>query len=334
MKKIITMMTLLMSLQVAAQLPESPFISYRYKIAPSITYFDSSSEYFLQYNDGKERHTMTLKPNTQKQLVFGLNYHLLSVNFGVTPGFMQVNKDTQKTKQFNLGINISSKKWFHTLNVAHRKGYFMDFNEINGFYSKISTLKLGGSTAFVLNDRFSYRSLAKNTEWQQKSAGSFVANTSFNYTKLNFGDDKDKIYAEMYNIMLAPSYYYNFIIKRNFMISIGLMVGTGFNFSDNDFDPIYELTGHLRLAYNQENFFSFVAINETNTSQKAKDGSFDDVYSTLRIGIGYRFDAPKKVNKVFDDFEHFYKKKLNSVNIFKKKEAETTQQQRKKDVFI
>lgn len=205
---------------------------------------------------------------------------------------------------------------------------------MNGFYPEISTLKLGGSTAFVLNDNFSYRSLVKNTEWQKKSTGSFVANTSFNYTKFNFGNDEEKNYAEMYNFMLAPSYYYNFIIKHNFMASIGLMAGTGFNFSDDGFDPIYEVTGHLRLAYNQENFFSFVAINGTNTSQKAKDGSFDDFYGTLRIGVGYRFDAPKKVNKAFDDFEHFYKKTLNSVNIFKKKEAKTTKPQDKKDISI
>lgn len=98
MKEIIIVIILLGSLQMKAQSSESPFISYKYKIAPSITYFDSSSKYFLQYNDGKEQHNLTLKPNTQKQLIFGLNYHLLSINIGVTPSFMKVNRDTEKTK--------------------------------------------------------------------------------------------------------------------------------------------------------------------------------------------------------------------------------------------
>lgn len=321
MKKIIIVIILLGSLQMKAQSPESPFISYKYKIAPSITYFDSSSKYFLNYNNGEEQHNITFAPNTQKQLVFGLNYHLLSINIGVTPSFMKVNRDTEKTKQFNLGINLGGKKWFQSFNIAYRKGYFMNFNDIGGFFPEISTLKLGGVTSFVLNDQFSYKSLVKHTEWQKKSAGSFVANASFNYTKFKIDKEKDNSTAELYNITLSPAYYYNVIINQNFMISTGLAVGSGISVSDNDFDPIFESIVHLRMAYNSENFFCFAAINATNFSQKANNGTFDDFYSTLRIGVGYRFDAPQKTNKIFDDFERFYKKTLNSINIFKKKKG-------------
>lgn len=134
---------------------------------------------------------------------------------------MKVNKEVQKSKQFNLRFQINYKKWFQTLSYAYHKGYFIDFNQMEVYSPDLRTLKIGGVTSFVLNDRFSYKSLLSYNQWQKKSAGSFVANASYYYNNFKFNPSDNGTKVSVYTLSLSPAYYYNFIIKQHFLISAG-----------------------------------------------------------------------------------------------------------------
>lgn len=305
MNRFILLVLTLLGSGVSAQnegVTESPFITYSDKITTGLTYFDSSNSYFLNFEEDGHKSTINLRPNTQKQLIASVDYKLISLSFGYTPNFMKINRDTQKSKQFNLRLQLNYKKWFQSLSFAYMKGYFMDYNDLkNHYFPDLRTLKIGGVTSFVLNERFSYKSLLSQGQWQKKSAGSFVANASYYYNNFDFNQPDGKGKSTLYTIAISSAYYYNWVIYNNFLVSAGLVVGTGVNISEGVIDPIYEVTTHARLGYNTEHFYSFIGLNTTNFTQQTKTDKFEDFYTTLRIGVGYRFNTPKKMTQFYDD---------------------------------
>ncbi|GIZ14355.1 DUF4421 family protein [Capnocytophaga catalasegens] len=162
MKKLIVLLGGILSWGLSAQEKQEEttnFVTYSDKITTSFTYFDSSNSYFLNYTENGQPQNMSFRPNTQKQLIAGIDYKIITASIGFTPAFMKVNREVQKSKQFNLRFQINYKKWFQTLSYAYHKGYFIDFNQMEVYAPNLRTLKMGGVTSFVLNDRFSYKSL-------------------------------------------------------------------------------------------------------------------------------------------------------------------------------
>ncbi|GIZ14356.1 hypothetical protein [Capnocytophaga catalasegens] len=80
-----------------------------------------------------------------------------------------------------------------------------------------------------------------------------------------------------------------------------MVAGIGVNISEGEISPIYEASTYLKLAYNSENIFTFVGMNVTSFTETSGDGSFSYLYSTIRIGPGYRFNAPKKMNDFYEE---------------------------------
>src|SRR5690606_11683156 len=101
-----------------------------------------------------------------------------------------------------------------------QKGFFTEFLDDKSLYlPSFRSIKVGGTTSYVFNDKFSFSALFNQNQWQIKSAGSFVPNFSFFYTSLINKDDKADFNLQMYSFSLTPSYYYTWVINQKVFLS-------------------------------------------------------------------------------------------------------------------
>ncbi|PJR04614.1 DUF4421 family protein [Avrilella dinanensis] len=295
---------LLFSLRVVAQNDtlNTYAVSYDEKVVASITYQNSSNTFFINYAEDADSYKAEFIPNTQQRLVAGLTYKMIDVSFGYTPNFMKNDGSKLESNNFNLGFRFNYKKWYQSLTFINQKGFFVDYKDFERFYMpRFRSTKIGGTTSYVFNDKFSYKTIFNQNQWQLKSAGSFVPNFSVYYTNLTSKETSEHLHIDMYTFSLAPSYHYNWVIGQKFLVSAGLLVGAGISVSGKDVTPLYEISTNIKLGYNTNSFFTYLGINSTSFFQEEDKSQLNDSFSDLKLAVGYRFDPPKKVKKVYDD---------------------------------
>ena len=281
---------------------QSHVVSYDEKMVGSITYQNSSNTFFMTYEDGADSYKAEFIPNTQQRLVGGLSYKMIDVSVGFTPNFMKNDGSKLESNNFNLGFRFNYKKWYQSVTFINQKGFFVDFNHLERFYlPRFRSTKLGGTTSYVFNEKFSYKTIFNQNQWQLKSAGSFVPNFSVYYTNLTSKDTPDHVHVDMYTFSLAPSYHYNWVISQKFLVSAGLLVGAGINIADKEVTPLYEASTNIKLGYNTDSFFTYLGINSTSFFQEEGKNEFYDSFADVKLSVGYRFDPPKKFKKLYND---------------------------------
>jgi hypothetical protein len=163
------------------------------------------------------------------------------------------------------------------------------------------SIKFLSFTTLCSFDKFSFKTIANQKEWQTKSAGSFIPNFSFYYTNFDLNDGSGGEHSDVYLATLSASYFYNLVIKEKFLVSAGLSPGFGFNDVDGDVSPLYEVTGSFKIGYNVDSFFSFINLNFTDFVQDTDAKiRLNDNFSTFKFTLGYRFNPPKKIKEVYD----------------------------------
>lgn len=276
------------------------FKSYDEKVTSSLYFIDTSNSFeFLFDVDGENKH-LSLIPNRKAQIGANLSYKFIDISYGFSPQFFEENKDNSSSKLFTISTRFYHKKWMQSITFINQKGFYIE-DDVNVYLPRLRTTKIGGTTSYVLNDRFSFKTIANQKEWQTKSAGSFIPNFSFYYTNFDLNDGSAGEHSDVYLATLSASYFYNLVIKEKILISTGLSPGFGFNNVDGEVSPLYEVTGSFIIGYNVASFFSFINLNFTDFVQdtNAKIRLNDD-FSTLKITLGYRFNPPKKVKEVYD----------------------------------
>jgi Domain of unknown function (DUF4421) len=278
----------------------NPYVkSYDDKVTASIYYFDISNNFdVIFFADGKDQY-VNLEPNRREQIGANLSYSFIDLSYGFSPDFFDVNKDNSDSKLFSLNTRIYLKKWMQSVVFINQKGFYIGGEDINLQFPRLRTTKIGGSTSYVFNDNFSFKTLANQKEWQTKSAGSFIPNFSLYYTNIDLNDNNSNNTSDIFLFSLAPSYYYNLVISHKLLLSAGFTAGIGINSLDEDVSGIYELGSSLKIGYNTDSFFTFVDYNYTNFIQSAstKIRLNDDVLM-FKVTLGYRFNPPKKVKKM------------------------------------
>ncbi|UUV22773.1 DUF4421 domain-containing protein [Paenimyroides aestuarii] len=295
---------LLFSLRVVAQNDtlNTYAVSYDEKVVSSITYQNNSNSFLINYQDEEGGYAASFTPNTQQKIVAGLSYKLIDISIGFTPNFLKTDASKLESNNFNLGFRFNYKKWYQSVTFINQKGFFLEYNDSEKFYlPRFRSTKLGGTTSYVFNDKFSFKTLFNQNQWQQKSAGSFIPNFSVYYTNLTSKDTSDHLHIDIYTFSLAPSYYYNWVIHENFLISGGLLVGAGVNVASNEAIIMYEVSTNIKLGYNTDAFFAYFGLNSTNFFQEENQNRFFDSFAEFKLAAGYRFDPPKKVKKTYDD---------------------------------
>lgn len=277
------------------------FKSYDEKVIGSIYFFNTSNNFqFTSTANGKTSY-LDLIPNRREQIGFSLSYKLIDISYGVSPLFFDVNKDNSNSRLVNFGTRFIVKQWMQTFLYSNQKGFYAVDDTFSASFPKMRSIKIGGTTSYIFNPKFSFKTIANQNQWQTKSSGSFIPTLSIYNTYLNLNDGNDANKSRIWLVTLAPSYYYNWVISNHVLVSSGIAVGAGFNNVDGDFSGVIESTLNLKLGYNSDSFFTFVNLNYSNFVQDNNNPvRFNENIATFRVTAGYRFDPPKKVKELYD----------------------------------
>jgi len=276
----------------------------------------SNSFNSFHIKDGADHLDFTLSPNQRLRSTFTFIYKFIEIDLGYTPEFIRFNKDDAakgKTKFYNLGTRFYLGKWMQDIQYTKTKGYYVDKDDIgvteNILFPNFAVQKIGGSTSYIFNPNFSFRAIFSQSEWQKKSAGSFVPSLSYYYTQLkNANPSKDNII----DVAIGPAYYYNWVVHQNFLVSAGGYGGVGYNhtktkYSDGTPDEVIDgmsLQTQLRftIGYNSKKFYAG-ATASLNSFYYDTDPKVhvQDQQQFFEVYVAYRFKGPDKVNKFLDD---------------------------------
>ncbi|MFD2098440.1 DUF4421 family protein [Flagellimonas iocasae] len=302
-------------------------VPYLDKIIVKANLETQTDEYqYLNEDDGTRLH---LIPNNVYRLFLSLDYEFLGVSVGVVPKFLGANSDeglkgessfTDYRFRFFLG------KWVQALEYSKVSGYYVknmgdfapDWTEGTDPYLQFSNLtssKYGMSTSYVFNPNFSYRNIVYQNEWQKKSSGSFVATLFYDYNTFTFNELDIDSKERFFNIRLAPSYYYTYVLHENWFVSGNLSPSLGIRFSQNttldgtvtdiDTDSYFtrSISTGLNLGYSSKKviFGANLTFNSSwyNEGQNSRTEN-DQFYGVLYVG--YRFEPPTLVKKLFKPF--------------------------------
>ncbi|MFL9844113.1 DUF4421 family protein [Flavobacterium rhizosphaerae] len=269
---------------------------------------NTSNDFTLDYTNDDIQ--VKLIPNRKTTMGISFNYDFISFSFGVAPSFFANNKDNGNSKMISFGVNLSPGQWMQHLDFYYQKGFTLESGSGGSVYlHELKSLKIGGSTSYFLNKNFSYAATAFQNKKQLKSAGSFAPSLLYYYTSLN-GKKQEGLGSNAYfiNVAIAPSYYYNWVIAKNFLLSGGAALGAGLDYTDDDEKNTSFLTMaslHLALGYNSDRFFCGINDRAFVFNHSVESAvSIDDTISYFTIFAGYRFDPPelleKKVKQIKD----------------------------------
>ena len=263
------------------------------------------------YTDTNSADRIELEPNKKTYLGASFLFRSLELDLGFSPNFISNNSDNEGSRLFTLNFRMFWKQWMQTLDFYSQKGFFVNTDLGNEQFPNIRTLKVGGTTAYIFNPKFSFRAIGFQNEWQKKSAGSFIPRFTFYYTKYKLGETDFDNEVNSYDVAIGPGYHYNLVIDENYLLGVGSTLGSGINFTSSTTDTtvsaLYEVIFRGNVGYNSERFYSGINANviflEHNADRQTR---LDDRISFLEFYLGYRFDAPKKWIKAAEGFNRTF----------------------------
>lgn len=292
------------------------------RITTRLFYVSTSNT--LKVNDRNSDLFFNVTPNKQDRIGASVSFRALTISYSFAPAFLAENKDNEDSKLFNLDFRTYfGKHWMQTFDLFQEKGFYVENNDVRIYYPYFKLFKIGGGTSYILNENFSFRSIVSQDERQIKSIGSLIPRIVYYYSKLNVRNKNQNVdeVLHSYDIVFAPSYYYNFVPNQNLLISLGVSPGIGLNHSKNEdlnhveadenlTSLVTELNFGGTLAYDISDFYigahyNYMVLNHnTDRSSYVNDG-----IPFFQMFAGYRFKAPKKLVKTANDVNQ--KLKLN-----------------------
>lgn len=296
------------------------FIYYPDKIMVRTNLSTQTDAYFLDNGNGPD---LDLQTNNSYKLFLSVDYKFIGFSYGFYPGFFGGNNDEDlkgKSSFSDYNFRFFLGRWIQTAQFSKAKGYYVanmsdfvpDWEEGKDPYIQFpdfKTLQYEMSTSYLFNPKFSLKSITSFTEWQKKSAGSFIPSLIYCYNRITSKAETLDGKQNEFDIRLAAGYYYNFIIHKNFYIaphlapSIGVKflndknISSGVKTIENETYFTQNLEGGLKIGYNSDRVLFGASLN-FNASSYNEDKSTvtnDKVYGLLYFG--YRFNAPEFISK-------------------------------------
>lgn len=210
----------------------------------------------MGYHDKKIPAHLSYLPNNKLLLGIGVNHGFLGLNIGIN--FPFINQDDEKygeTKYYDFTLRVFAPKFNMTGYLQNYRGYYLrstpsvisGWQEGDPFYIRpdIRNYNIGLDITYIFNSsRFSYRAAVVQTEWQKKSAGSFLVGGGFLYNVTmadssmvpgniaypEFYDSLDFDRSDIFSIGPVIGYAYTLVVKRHFFLtgSLNGLGNTGF----------------------------------------------------------------------------------------------------------
>ncbi|MEP3208347.1 MAG: DUF4421 family protein [Maribacter sp.] len=295
----ITTIILLYSLAGFAQQDSAYVRKFPEKVTVRLGVQNTSNSFVFTNTETNE--ITSLVPNDKTYLGISFLFRSVELDLGYAPNFFSENQDNKGSKLFTLNFRMFMGKWMQTLDFYKQKGFFLGNLEEIDFLSfpEARTLKIGGTTSYIFNDKFSFRAIGFQNEWQKKSAGSFIPSLSMYYTRFNLQNTGLFTGNQAINLALGPGYYYNWVVKKHIILAAGITAGFGVNFTksseNNNSAFLFQTMLRTAIGYNSEHFFTGLNVSFQFVEYDANPNTIlqDDI-TFAEIYLGYRFKAPKK----------------------------------------
>ncbi len=258
---------------------------------------NTQNESFSIQDDSEEN--FTIGANNVYRLEVSANYKFLGLSIGFSPGNGNSNF---KSSFLDYQLRLFLGQWIQNFQYRKVQGFYEEsviLNEESLQFPHLKTTNWNGATSYVLNPRLSLKHLLYLTEWQRESAGSLIPTLKYGYNKLSgqFGDEK--LFQNNFDIALVSSYYYTWVVKRNWFISPSLSPALGVRFSSDESDEkdtfvTKALNFSLQFGYTNDRIsagasFSF---DSNSVSEDVRENVINDK-SYASIYFGYRFNPPR-----------------------------------------
>jgi hypothetical protein len=299
---------------------DSNIISYTDKLAYGVDLSTDIDEFIVSGPDTENFHLVT---NNDVKLTLRLNYKFLNLSFGFSPGFLPGNDDDELKGDSSFTeyqVNMFPGRFVQNVFFRRMKGFYVEntedfvplWQEGTDPYLQFPDLKSiewGGYTGFVLNEKFSLRSLLNRQEWQLTSSGSFIPALRYNFTKLaNTFESGSYGKENQVDLRADLGYYYNYVVSPKVNIAPYARAGIGPKTSKYTLDGVVDKNtyfvsdygGGLQLGYNTDQLY--VGIRGSFNGYTYKDESDNTISNNLWHGlfyIGYRFETPEKLKNLF-----------------------------------
>ena len=213
----------------------------------------------LNFPSGGSAEDLEYKANPKLNLGAGITIKNISINLFNGFGFLNPKNDPKgKTKGFDFQIHLYPRKWSIDLLYVSPKGYHLSQTGIAGagpdeyyYRGDLKTTFLGISSYRVPNkERFSYRASLSQTEWQKKSAGSFLYGGQIHHGVIQ-GDSSlvPTLLSHTYpqagikkiNILSfgpGAGYAYTLVIQHHFFITGSMIINLDANFTKEEGEGI------------------------------------------------------------------------------------------------
>ncbi|MBF03620.1 MAG: hypothetical protein CMP76_10020 [Flavobacterium sp.] len=286
-----------------------------------------TQEDLFSLNDTEDNKKLTLQSNTTFRLFISLDYKFIGGSIGFAPKFISDNNDEflkGKSSYTNYKFRFFLGKWVQGIEFSKVRGFYVEnsqdyianWTENKDPYIQFPDLKyltIGLNTSYVFNPKFSYRNILFQSEWQQKSAGSFIPTLYYDYNRTSLQLESTKIAEDFFNIRLALGYYYTLVIQKKGFVSAYLAPAYGIRFSKNtntsqnettiskDTYSTQYLDGGLQLGYSSDHFIFGTHLNfSANAYKEEGSKTISQGKSYLLFYVGYRFNPPKAVARLVD----------------------------------
>lgn len=299
-------------------------LSFADKIIIKVNIDTQTDSYNIRSENEPE---LQLSANNQFKLGLSLDYEFIGFSFGYAPKFFPGNNDDDlkgKSSFVDYRFRFFLKNWTQELHYKNVQGFYVentndfdsDWVEGQDPYIQFPDLKTtfwGGSTSYVLNPKFSLRNVVYNTEWQRKSAGSFIPTLTYNHIYISDRSNDEKAYENIFDIGISPRYYYSLVMHKNWFVSAFASPSLSIRFSkekgpDVENSDIYwplSILGGLQIGYSSNRIISGLDLKYESTyySDSVKTDITNDMFYA-KLYFGYRFDVPKKVEKYLNKIKN------------------------------
>lgn len=197
---------------------------------------------------------ISYKTNSKLNFGVGVTYKSYTLNLSYGFKFLNVDKGQGKTKGLDLQFHIFPHKLSVDLIGSFIKGYYLKPNDnsglnLNTYYQRpdLSRNIIGVSVARVLNhNKFSYKAVVNQNEWQKKSAGSFLFGGEAYYGTIkgdsalvpnklsSFFEQKGITKINFFSVGPGVGYAYTLVLSNHFFIGGSVIASLDVNFSSEE----------------------------------------------------------------------------------------------------
>ncbi|HEY5825785.1 MAG TPA: DUF4421 domain-containing protein [Cyclobacteriaceae bacterium] len=276
------------------------------------------SNKFTNLNLRGDNYSLKYKPVTSYNIGLGFTYQWLTINVGYGFGFINPNLDKKKTRSIDLQFHPYGRKIAIDVLGQFYRGFKLPSQD--ELREDIRVNVVGATAQYIFNhDEFSYRAAFLQSEWQKRSAGSWLAGFEF-YTGGVKGDSSivpnasvrvDKLKSvSFFEIGPSVGYAYTYVYREHFFAtgSLSVSLDVGFNTSTTEeskerssgFSP--NSLFKIFAGYNSSKWAitGIYLNNGVRLAPTFEDKRFVLNTGNFRVHFAYRFKPGKSARKLLE----------------------------------